>query len=156
MITGRMLLGTGERPACAAIDRQRANPSGLRRLRPASVACSSGSRPSTAISSDLVAAVAMRPIGAAVHQRKGTVNLPLVGYMCVGSVPMAFLGAQLLHVVGHTTPAEKNIEIALGAALLIGAAATLLRFALDRHNGHTRQGVVHHVSVSPSRRRRSG
>ncbi len=38
-----------------------------------------GVKPSTAISSDLVAAVVMRPIGAAVHLRKGTVNLPLVG-----------------------------------------------------------------------------
>ena len=31
-------------------------------------------KPSTAISSDLVAAVVMRPIGAAVHMRAGTVN----------------------------------------------------------------------------------
>ena len=36
-------------------------------------------KPSTAISSDLVAAVVMRPFGAAVHLRKGTVNLGLVG-----------------------------------------------------------------------------
>ena len=33
-----------------------------------------GVTPSTAISSDLVAAVVMRPIGAAVHLRAGTVN----------------------------------------------------------------------------------
>ena len=33
-----------------------------------------GVTPSTAISSDLVAAVVMRPIGAAVHMRAGTVN----------------------------------------------------------------------------------
>ncbi|HEX2701936.1 MAG TPA: TSUP family transporter, partial [Solirubrobacteraceae bacterium] len=40
--------------------------------------------PSTAISSDLVAAVVMRPIGAGVHLRAGTVNLRLVGWMVVG------------------------------------------------------------------------
>ncbi len=55
-----------------------------------------GITPSTAISSDLVAAVVMRPIGAAVHLGKGTVNLALVGWMVLGSVPMAFLGAYLL------------------------------------------------------------
>ena len=55
-----------------------------------------GVKPSTAISSDLVAAVVMRPIGAAVHLGKGTVNLRLVGWMVLGSVPMAFLGAYLL------------------------------------------------------------
>ena len=108
-----------------------------------------GIKPSTAISSDLVAAVVMRPIGAAVHLRKGTVNLRLVGWMCLGSVPMAFLGAYLLHLVGHTKSAEKNIEIALGAALLVGAAAMLIRYALDRRNGHTRAGVVHGLEVRP-------
>ena len=34
-----------------------------------------GVKPSAAISSDLVAAVVMRPIGAAVHLRAGTVNV---------------------------------------------------------------------------------
>ena len=46
-----------------------------------------GVHPAAAISSDLVAAVVMRPVGAAVHLRKGTVNLRLVGWMAAGSVP---------------------------------------------------------------------
>jgi len=108
-----------------------------------------GVKPATAISSDLVAAVVMRPIGALVHLRKGTVNLKLVGWMVLGSVPMAFLGAYLLHALGNTKSAENNIEIALGAALLIGAAAMLLRFYLDRRKGHTRAGVVHGITVRP-------
>src|SRR5258707_11922167 len=59
-----------------------------------------GVKPSTAISSDLVAAVLMRPVGAAVHLRKGTVNLRLVGWMVLGSVPMAFVAAPLRHPYG--------------------------------------------------------
>ena len=47
-------------------------------------------KPSAAISSDLVAAVVMRPVGAGVHLRKGTVNRSLVGWMVLGSVPAAF------------------------------------------------------------------
>lgn len=50
-------------------------------------------KPSTAISSDLVAAVFMRPFGAAVHMTKRTVNFRLVGWMVAGSVPSALLGA---------------------------------------------------------------
>src|SRR5271170_5568851 len=50
-------------------------------------------KPSTAISSDLVAAVVMRPFGAIVHLRQGTVNFRLVGWLMIGSVPSAFLGA---------------------------------------------------------------
>src|ERR1035441_7242143 len=69
-----------------------------------------GVTPSAAISSDLVAAVVMRPVGAAVHLRKGTVNRALVGWMVLGSVPMAFLGAYLLHLMGHEKSAQQKIE----------------------------------------------
>jgi uncharacterized membrane protein YfcA len=50
-----------------------------------------GITPSTAISSDLVASVVSRPVGAAVHLRAGTVNLRLVRSMVLGSVPCAFV-----------------------------------------------------------------
>ena len=106
-----------------------------------------GVRPSTAISSDLVAAVLMRPVGAAVHLRRGTVNLRLVAAMVAGSVPMAFLGTYLLHLMGHSSEAEKRVQTALGAALLLGAAAMVLRFVLDRRSGQDRTGVVHHVDL---------
>jgi uncharacterized protein len=106
-------------------------------------------KPSTAISSDLVAAVVMRPIGAVVHLRKGTVNLRLVGWMVLGSVPMAFLGSYLLHLLGSASSAQKNVEIALGAALLVGAAAMVLRFILDRRQNNVREGVVHGLTTRP-------
>jgi uncharacterized protein len=108
-----------------------------------------GVKPSTAISSDLVAAVVMRPIGAAVHLRAGTVNLKLVKWMVVGSVPAAFLGAYLLHVLGDAKAAQKHIETALGAALLVGAGAMVLRFVLDRATGQKRVGVVTNVIPRP-------
>jgi len=82
-----------------------------------------GIKPSTAISSDLVAAVFMRPIGAAVHISKKTVNFSLVGWMVLGSVPMAFVGSYILHLMGHAKTSQTNIEKALGIALLVGAAA---------------------------------
>src|SRR5438093_8928976 len=62
-----------------------------------------GVKPSSAISSDLVAAVVMRPIGAAVHLSKKTVNLRLVGWMVCGSVPMAFVGSFLLRQLGESS-----------------------------------------------------
>jgi uncharacterized protein len=108
-----------------------------------------GVTPSAAISSDLVAAVVMRPFGAAVHLRAGTVNLRLVRWMVLGSVPAAFFGAYLLHVLGHARAAQQHIETALGIALLVGAAAMGLRFVLDRRAGHTRRAVVHDVRPRP-------
>ena len=106
-------------------------------------------KPSTAISSDLVAAVVMRPIGAAVHIRQRTVNTRLVGWMVVGSVPSAFLGAYLLHLLGNAKSAQQNVEQALGAALLVGACATVLRYALDRRAGTSRSAAVHEVKARP-------
>jgi uncharacterized membrane protein YfcA len=108
-----------------------------------------GVKPSTAISSDLVAAVVMRPFGAAVHLRKGTVNLRLAGWMVLGSAPMAFAGAYLLHVLGNAAAAQTRVEQALGAALLVGAAAMVLRYVLDLRGGHQREGVVADVAGRP-------
>jgi uncharacterized protein len=107
-------------------------------------------KPAAAISSDLVAAVVMRPVGSAVHLQKGTVNLRLVGWMCLGSVPMAFLGAYLLHVLGGSSAQQQNVEIALGAALLAGAGAMVLRYWLDRRSGQQRTGSVAEVMVRPA------
>jgi uncharacterized membrane protein YfcA len=108
-----------------------------------------GVKPSSAISSDLVAAVVMRPVGAAVHMRRGTVHRPLVGWMVLGSVPMAFLGAYLLHVMGHAKSAQSNIETALGAALLLGASAMVFRYYLDRRANEARTGHIHEVLARP-------
>ena len=108
-----------------------------------------GVTPASAISSDLVAAVVMRPFGAAVHLRAGTVNLRLVRWLVVGSVPAAFLGAYLLKLLGHTKAAQTNVEIALGIALLIGAAAMATRMVLDRINGKPRTGTIGALEVRP-------
>ena len=105
-------------------------------------------KPAAAISSDLVAAVVMRPVGAAVHLRKGTVNLRLVGWMTAGSVPMAFLGAYLLHLLGNGQADQLNVERALGAALLVGAAAMVFRWFLDRRSARERTGQGHARSPS--------
>jgi uncharacterized membrane protein YfcA len=106
-------------------------------------------KPSTAISSDLVAAVLMRPFGAVVHMRQGTVNYRLVGWMVAGSVPMAFLGAYLLHLVGGGNGAQADVERALGAALLVGAAAMVVRLVLDRRSGQGRRATVASLVVRP-------
>src|SRR5579862_5635842 len=106
-------------------------------------------KPAAAISSDLVAAVFMRPLGAAVHLRKGTVNLRLVAWMVAGSVPMAFLGAYILHLFGMKSSDQQHVETALGVALLVGATAMIIRFLLDRHQGNQREDVVHEITVRP-------
>jgi uncharacterized membrane protein YfcA len=113
-----------------------------------------GIKPSTAISSDLVAAVLMRPVGAAVHLRKGTVNLKLVGWLVCGSVPMAFVGSYLLHLIGgqsaaQSETAQTRVELVLGVALLVGAGAMVLRYVLDWRTGQQRKGAIAQVTARP-------
>ncbi|HEV3056351.1 MAG TPA: sulfite exporter TauE/SafE family protein [Solirubrobacteraceae bacterium] len=108
-----------------------------------------GVKPSTAISSDLVAAVVMRPIGAGVHLRAGTVNLRLVRWMVIGSVPAAILGAYVLHLMGNSKSAQNNIEVALGSALLVGSLAMVWRMYLDRRSGQDRTGGLHELIARP-------
>ncbi|MGH3275685.1 MAG: sulfite exporter TauE/SafE family protein [Streptosporangiaceae bacterium] len=108
-----------------------------------------GVSPPTAIASDLVAAVLMRPVGAAVHLRKGTVNLRLVGWLVVGSVPMAFAGAYLLHVLGSKPGTQHWVELALGVALLAGAGAMVLRSVLDWRTGQQRLAGLGDIRPRP-------
>jgi len=108
-----------------------------------------GIKPSTAISSDLVAAVLMRPVGAVVHMTKKTVNYSLVGWMVLGSVPAALLGAYALHLMGDAKPAENDMQIILGVALLLGAGAMVLRYGLDRRSGQVRHGLIGELVVRP-------
>jgi uncharacterized protein len=106
-------------------------------------------KPSAAISSDLVAAVVMRPVGSVVHMGKGTVNFRLVGWLCAGSVPMAFAGSWLLHELGTSDAAQRNVETALGAALLAGTAAMVLRYWLDSRSGQQRTAAVSQLRARP-------
>ncbi len=82
----------------------------------------------TAISSDLVASAVMKPIGSFVHLRRGTVNLKLVGWLCVGSIPSAFCGVLIVTRLlpdGDTT--QNFLEKAMGVALLIAATGLIVR-----------------------------
>jgi uncharacterized membrane protein YfcA len=86
-----------------------------------------GVAPSAAIASDLIAALFMKPLGVAVHWRRRTVNATLVKFLCLGSVPAAFLGTFVMRLIGHSASSEHLLQVMLGAALVVGALAMLSR-----------------------------
>jgi uncharacterized protein len=67
--------------------------------------------------------------------------------MSLGSVPGAFLGAYLLHLLGGDKSTETTVEIVLGAALLLGTLGMVLRFAISRRSAANREGYVKDVVV---------
>jgi uncharacterized membrane protein YfcA len=86
-----------------------------------------GVTPSAAIASDLMAALFMKPAGVAIHWRRKTVNTDVVRYLCYGSVPAAFFGTYVMHLLGYSALAEHRLEILLGTALIIGSVAIFAR-----------------------------
>jgi uncharacterized protein len=86
-----------------------------------------GIEPLTAVSSDIVASMVMKPIGGGVHWKRGTVNFGLVKWLVLGSVPSAFLGVVLLRRFGSGAALQSNVKLALGVALLIVSAGLVLK-----------------------------
>ena len=86
-----------------------------------------GVAPSAAISSDLIAAFVMKPLGVAVHWRHRTIQPRLVRYLCYGSVPAAIAGTYVMHLVGDGAASQRRLQVILGCALLVGAAAMIAR-----------------------------
>lgn len=84
-----------------------------------------GITPLSAVSSDLVAAAIMKPVGSLVHLRRGTVQLNLVKWLCIGSVPCAFAGVFVARSLSDAS--VQYIEYAMGAALLVAALGLFLR-----------------------------
>src|SRR3954465_14964150 len=106
-----------------------------------------GIPPVAAVSSDLAASAVMKPFGGWVHARRGTVNWALVRWLCVGSVPSAFLGVLLLRLLGDDEGVQLTIRIALGVALLLAAGGMLLKAWTTRRQGGP--GTGHAVRVKP-------
>jgi uncharacterized membrane protein YfcA len=86
-----------------------------------------GIEPLTAVSSDIVASMVMKPIGGAVHWKRGTVHKPLVRWLMLGSIPTAFLGVLLLRKVGHGASMQGGVKLALGVALLVVVAGLVVK-----------------------------
>lgn len=86
-----------------------------------------GINPTAAVSSDLVAAMVMKPVGGGVHVRRRTVRWELVRWLCVGSIPAAFAGVLLLHATGDSDTIEHTTRVFLGITLTLAAAAMIFK-----------------------------
>jgi uncharacterized protein len=90
-----------------------------------------GADPLTAISSDLVASVVMKPAGALVHLRRGSVNGQLVVLLSIGSVPSAFFGAWFISQQPRGEQLDDLLKVLLGLALLAAALGLVVRAAFQ-------------------------
>jgi uncharacterized membrane protein YfcA len=90
-------------------------------------------QPLAAVSSDIVASMIMKPVGGGVHWRRGTVNVQMVKWLMLGSVPAAFAGVLLLKQQGGGADVQGYVKVALGIALLVVVAGLIIRPLLTRN-----------------------
>ena len=105
-----------------------------------------GIAPLAAVSSDLVAAVVMKPIGGTIHFRRGTVHAGLVKWLALGSVPGALAGSYVISHLGDGV--GDDIKVILGVVLLVAATAMVVRvFIAARHRGEVEGADAARVPV---------
>jgi uncharacterized protein len=111
-----------------------------------------GVKPVTAIGTDIFYAAVTKTAGGWRHLKLKTVNMPLVVWMAVGSVPSALLGVWVIEILqrSYGDDLDETVFAILSASLLVVGAATLLRSALladkiierDSFEMHTRHKVA--------------
>jgi uncharacterized membrane protein YfcA len=74
----------------------------------------------------------MKPVGAVVHLRRGTVQTGLLKWLALGAVLSGFLGALLIGKLGHSAHVQSSLKIVIGIALLGSLSCTVLRQVIDR------------------------
>ena len=109
-----------------------------------------GIDPLTAVSSDIVVSLFMKPVGAFVHLRHGTVNLKLVAWLCVGSVPFAFAGAWLISQIPPDMSVDVILKRALGVALLITTGGLVVRTVMQMWRNRLPLGEGPAVETRPT------
>src|SRR5438874_10469283 len=74
-----------------------------------------GVRPVTAVGTDLVYGAITKIVGAWVHLRQGTVDLPVVKKLATGSIPGGLVGAAFVILLPRVThDAEQYVKKAIG------------------------------------------
>lgn len=92
-----------------------------------------GVHPSIAVGTDLVYNSITKFFGALQHWRQKTINLKVVFYLALGSLPSAVIAIGLLHLVHSSTQFQETIiQHALGIVLILVAIATFIRVCFDK------------------------
>lgn len=85
-----------------------------------------------AVSTDVVSAALMKPVGAWVHLRERTPHLKVVLFLSLGSVPGVLLGTWLFTRLVSDPHGDSTLRQMIGTVLLVAVIVTALRMGLRR------------------------
>ncbi len=86
----------------------------------------------TAVASDLVASVFMRPVAGLIHLRRSVVRWPIVAWLVIGSVPTAFVSGIVSSHFVSSARADAVLEPVIGGVLIFSSAAAVARRLVAR------------------------
>src|SRR5215471_382805 len=90
-----------------------------------------GVRPVTAVGTDLVYGAITKIVGAWVHLRQDTVDLPVVKKLATGSIPGGILGALMVILMPRVTHnADQYVQRAIGLLLVLVAVVLVARMLI--------------------------
>jgi len=89
--------------------------------------------PPVAVSTDVVSAALMKPVGAAVHIKRRTPYYPVVLWLSIGSVPGVVLGTWLFKLIVDGETGDDTLRQLIGVVLLVAVVVTLMRLRLRRY-----------------------
>jgi uncharacterized membrane protein YfcA len=97
----------------------------------------------TAVTSDLVAALIMKPIGGGVHMARKTVQWGLVRWLCIGSIPGAILGTFAIKMLRDSSAnVENDLKIVLGSVLVLASTTMVLKAWLQGRRTQRERAIV--------------
>lgn len=108
-----------------------------------------GINPGTAVSSDLLTSLIMRPVGGAVHIRRRTVAWRLVGWLCLGSVPAGFSGVLVLRALGNGKEVQHDVQLAIAWALVTAVVSLLAKAVIGARRSRPGAGSVDVREIRP-------
>jgi len=82
------------------------------------------------VSTDVVSAAAMKPVGAVVHLRRQTPHLRIVFWLCVGSIPGVVIGSLIFAQIAGISNGEELLRHFVGIALLVSVAFSVMKLRL--------------------------
>ncbi len=88
--------------------------------------------PLAAVGSDLLVAFLMKPVGAFVHNKAGTVRWEIMKWLVPFSVPSAFAGAFVLDSLRHGNDFSAHLQLMIGSALLLAVIGMIAGMFVGR------------------------
>lgn len=87
------------------------------------------------VSTDIVSAAFMKPVGAAIHIKQRTPHRRVVFWLCAGSVPGVIIGTVIFSQIALVSGSDKKLRVLIGVALIISVLTSIWKTRMHKFEG---------------------